>query len=98
MDQDGHFQPRHAYAVGHAALVAEVGKADEDTVNLVAMLLEQVRALPCVLKGFNRAVFSFLRSQADALITLLIESAQNFFSPIARQDSGKETTIADNHA
>lgn len=46
LDEDGHVQTGHLERVRDALFVAEIREADEDAVDLVAMLLEEGGAFP----------------------------------------------------
>jgi len=91
-------QPRHADGVGHTALVAEVGQANQNAVDLVAVLREKVGASARVLQGFHRAELGFLGGQTHRLVALLLQLAQDFNPAVARQHGGEKTTIADDHS
>ena len=53
LHQNGNVEPRHAEAVGDAAFIAEVGQSHQNGIDLVAILLEQFRALACILQSLN---------------------------------------------
>ena len=98
MHQHRHIEPRHADRVGHAALVAEVGQADQNAVDLVAVLLEQVGAPTRVLQGFDRAELGLFGGQAHRPVALLLQQAQDFYAAVARQHGGEKTTITDDYS
>ncbi|HMD96247.1 MAG TPA: hypothetical protein VKM93_02800 [Terriglobia bacterium] len=83
-------QPRHADGVGHTALVTEVGQADQNAIDLVAVLREEVSAPARVLQGFHRAKLGFLGGQADRPVALLFQLSQDFNAAVARQHGGEK--------
>ena len=76
LHQDRHIQPGELDRVGHALLVAEVGQADQDAVDLVAVLLEQLGAELGVRVGLHRAELGLVLAQRDQWMPI----SENSFS------------------
>ena len=72
MYENGHIQPRKAYAVGHPALVAKVGEGHQDAIDLWLVGFEQCGTLFGVPIGLHRAIGSILGGKDDGLKILLL--------------------------
>ena len=61
----GTFSVDRRNRIHNPPLFAEIGQCNNDTINLVAMLAEEIAAQARFRRGFDRAELGFLRSQRD---------------------------------
>ena len=65
--QNRNVQARKTDGIGHSSLVTEVGKGDQDAVDLVCVLFEKRAAFTGIIQAFHTAEFGIVRAQSDDL-------------------------------
>ena len=95
MHQHRHAEAGPANGVGHGALVAKIGKRDQDAVNPAGVLLEQVGAFLRVLQGFDRAELGRGGRQRDHANAVLFKDRDHFLPSAVTKMRRKKAAIAD---
>ena len=98
VNEHGHLEPGHAQSVRDAFFIAEIRQADNNAVNLFAVLLEQIGATAGVGQRFDRAKLRQFRGQADRSVAFLLERLQHFVAAVAGEHGGEESPVADDNA
>ena len=99
VDQHRHVQAGPAQGVGDGALVAEVGQRDQHAVDLVAVRLEQIGALPRILQVSTLPVLGCLPASAQtAWMPSSLKDLQDGLAAAVAQVSREEAAVADDHA
>jgi hypothetical protein len=98
LDQDRHAQSGTLERLGDPALVAEIRQGDDDAVDLVAMPVEELRALARVLPRLDGAELCLPVRQHDDAVTRARQSANDLVMTRLREMVRKEAAIPDDHA
>ena len=94
LDEHRDVQVRHFQGVRDAALIAKVGKADQNTLDFLPVLFKQLRALHRVLQGLHSAKLGIFWRKRNNLYTFLFQNLQNFLPAFVCQVIREETPIA----
>jgi len=95
VDQHGNVELADAHGLRHGALVAEVGKGDQDALDLISVLPEEPAALLSLLPGLHGAELGVARAQAHYLDAGLLEDLQHLLAARFHKMIGEEAPVAD---
>lgn len=98
LDQNRHAHVAEADRVGHALLIAEVGQADQDSVDPVAIAAQQFAAFLRIGPGLDRAQLRVLRRKPDRFDIDFRKQFDQVATRFADQHVREEVAVSEDHA
>jgi DNA-binding MarR family transcriptional regulator len=98
LHQHGHIQLRTLDRLDHSDFVAKVRQQDDETVDVVAVLVEQLHILAHVFGRFDRAIVRLTDRQDVVADAELVELGDDVAARVERQRAIEELAAADDQA
>ena len=93
LDEDRHAELGPVQRVHDAQFVAEIGQANDDAIDLLAVLVEEVGALAGVRHGLDGAGGCFSGGQNQAAMAGLLDCASNCSRPLRASSAEKQPRV-----